>query len=124
LWVLLGVVAFLGVGAFVAFVLLVRAVDAPVSAMNRYLAAIQRDDLDDAYDMLCRAERERTSREAFPSVIAPFAEDLDDYNAFSLDPIGKHRTVYYSVDGDDIDDPYSAELVREEGEWRVCDFFE
>jgi hypothetical protein len=123
LWVLLAVVAGLGVVAIVSVVVMLRAVDAPVSAMNRYLAAVDRDDYDRAYDMLCQAERDSTSRESFPAAITPFADDLGDYLAFSFDPIGDERTVYYSIDGDGSD-PYSAVVVREDGEWRVCDFFE
>jgi hypothetical protein len=122
--VLLGVAAVLVIGGAVTFVVALRAVDAPVSAMNRYLAAVQRDDFDRAYEMLCRDEQESTSRAAFPTAIAPFAADIDEYVAFSFDPIGDERTVYYSIDGSGGGEPYSAEMVREDGEWRVCDFFE
>jgi hypothetical protein len=124
LWVLLGVLAALAFGAIVTVVVALRAVDAPVSAMNRYLAAVQRDDYDRAYDMLCREEQRSTSRSSFPTAIAPFAADIGEYVAFSFDPIGNERTVYYTIDSSSSGDPYSAEMVREDGEWRVCDFFE
>jgi hypothetical protein len=114
----------LGLAGVVTVIVLVRAVDAPVTAMNRYLGAVQRGDYDSAYDMLCRDERDDTARESFPATIEPFARDLNDYLAFSFDPFGNERTVYYTVAGTGDDDPYSAKLVREDGAWRVCDFFE
>jgi hypothetical protein len=125
LWVLLGVFAFLAITAIVAIVAFVNAVQPPVDAMNRFLAAVDRGEYDVAYAALCRDEQAATARESFPAAIEPFQRELTEYTVYSFDPVGDERTVQYTVtDFGGDSETYRATMVHEGGEWRVCDFFE
>jgi hypothetical protein len=124
LWVLLGILVFLFAAAIVSIVAFVNAVRPPVDALNEILGAVDRGDYTAADDLMCRDERSSTSHEDFPAVIAPFANSLSEYDAYSFDPFGDERSVEYRVtdfDGDET--TYRATMIHEDGEWRVCDFF-
>jgi hypothetical protein len=125
LWVVIGALAFFAIVFFVALGAFVNAVDDPVDAMNDFLEAVDDGDYAAAYDHLCARERAATPEREFPVAIAPFADDLNEYNVYSFDPFGRERAVEYSItDFSDDDTTYSATMVREEGAWRVCDFFD
>jgi hypothetical protein len=120
----LGILLFLGVVFIVAVVMVVNSVQPPVDAMNEFLAAVEHHNYDTAYDLMCRQEQGATPRAEFPSAIAPFANRLVGYSAFSFDPFGRERTVEYTIsDTSGNDTTYRATVVREAGAWRVCDFF-
>jgi hypothetical protein len=124
-WVLLAIVAFLGVMFVTSIVVFVHAVEPPVDAMNHFLAAVDHRDYATAYALLCRDEQRTTSRDEFPTAIAPFANDLSEYDVYSFDPIGHDRSVQYTVKRvDGHKRTYRATMVREDGAWRVCDFFD
>ena len=121
---LLGILVFLGVTLIVSIVAFVNSVRPPVDALNEFLGAVDRGDYASAYVLMCRDERASTSHDEFPAAIAPFANSLSEYNAYSFDPFGDERSVQYRVtdfDGDET--TYSATMIREDDEWRVCDFF-
>jgi hypothetical protein len=124
LWIVLGILLFLGVVFVASIVAFVHTVEPPVNAMNHFLAAVDHRDYDRAYALMCRREQNATSRPDFPAAIAPFASDLDQYRVYSFDPFGNERTVQYSVTTvNGHDTTYRATMIREAGAWRVCDFF-
>jgi hypothetical protein len=125
LWALLGILFFLGVVGIVSVVAFVNAVKPPVDAMNHFLSDVDRGDYAAAYARMCNREQAATPPAEFPAAIEPFARDLSEYEVYSFDPVGRERTVQYSItDFSGDNSTYRATMVREGGAWRVCDFFE
>jgi hypothetical protein len=124
-WLLLVVLFFLAGIALAGATYFFRSVEPPIDAMNRFLRDVDHGQYDAAYDQLCRQEQAATARSDFPDAIAPFAGRMHNFNVYSFDPFGDHRSVeYWITDADGDRTSYTATIVREGGAWRVCDFFE
>ena len=122
LWVTLGVLAVIGVVVISSIVWFVSSVRGPVDEMNAFLGDVRDHDYTAAYDRLCSSEKASTTRYEFPAAIAPLADALGDFHVYSFDPSGDRRRIDYTTSTNGRS--YTAQMVKEGSEWKVCDVFD
>lgn len=103
---------------------------APTDTTKAFLAALQKDDLQAAFEELCAPFRSGTPEGVLkPGAVDPLAEagglksfTVDEATITDGDGGATAVTTYELVVGDDQKRPGRAELVLEDGEWKVCSF--
>jgi hypothetical protein len=103
---------------------------APTDATTAFLAALQKDDLPAAFEELCAPFRSGTPEGVLkPGAVDPLAEagglksfTVDEATITDEDGTSTAVTTYELVVGDDQKRAGRAELVLEDGEWKVCSF--
>ena len=122
LWITLSVLAVIGIVVVASVVWVVSSVRDPVDEMNAFLRDVESHDYASAYDRLCESEKASTTRDEFPTALAPLSDELEDYQVFSFDPVGDRRRIDYTAQTGG--DSYTATMVREGDDWKVCNLFD
>ncbi len=100
-----------------------RATTAPVDAVDAFFTDLEAGRDDRAWSRLCAADRARVSRADFPVAVSEARRGLEGHDVFSFDPIGDRRDVHYELDYGTRTDRFDVDVVREDGSWRLCNFF-
>jgi hypothetical protein len=102
----------------------------PTDTLNAFLSdlAARRDA--QAWTRLCAADRNTISQADFVAAWkrqrAKYGAVIDEIDAFTFEPFGSVRHLHYRlafVDDKVQANTYPVDVVREDGQWKVCDFF-
>lgn len=126
LWLLLGLplLGLLGIGGCSA--VLYRAVRGPIDATNDYVAKLDNGDLGGAYDSLCSTEQASfTEGQFIAATEAELGDEITGYRFSSASITNSNGAQSATVRGrleiDGVSRATSFNLIKEAGEWRVCD---
>lgn len=106
------------------------AVREPTDALNAFLSDLKDRRDAHAWTRLCAADQRDVSQTAFVSAWrrqrVKYGATIDQIDAFTFAPFGDPRHLHYrlSFRDDKVQaNTYPVNLVREDGRWKVCDFF-
>jgi hypothetical protein len=117
LGLVLGSIVVLSIGGAVLFVTKVKP---PIDATNEFLAAIEADEFDAAFDELCSVDQDEFTPDGLETLFG--LGFLDDYsvNPFDVDLNGDRAKVSFDAEGTGDTDYFEITLRKEDGDWRVC----
>ncbi|HEY5014737.1 MAG TPA: hypothetical protein VIK61_18780 [Acidimicrobiia bacterium] len=106
------------------------AVRAPTGSLNRFLFDLRGRRDAHAWTQLCRADQREVSQADFVAAWhaqrAKYGAVIDTIDAFTFEPFGTTRHLHYrlSFRDDKVQaNTYPVDVVRENGQWKVCGFF-
>jgi DNA-directed RNA polymerase specialized sigma24 family protein len=106
------------------------AVRGPTGALNRFLSDLEARRDAHAWTRLCAADRRDVSQATFVSAWrhqrAKYGASIDTIDAFTFEPFGNVRHLHYRLafrDDKVQANTYPVNVVREDGRWKVCNFF-
>ncbi len=124
--VVVGAVVLLGIAAVVvAVVFFVKAVTGPADATNDYLAALKANKTSEAYSHLCRSLQDEIGSEEFVGIIRKERErngPIVSYNVHSTEIVNGRGRTEYTLKRRRASSDIQAGLVKEDGEWKLCQF--
>ena len=102
----------------------------PTGTLNEFLSDLKSRHDAQAWTHLCAADRralpEREFVAAWNRQRAKYGAVIDQIDAFTFEPIGNVRHFHYRLSfvADKVQaNTYPVDLVREGGQWKVCNFF-
>jgi hypothetical protein len=106
------------------------AVRGPTDALNVFLSDLKARRDGHAWTQLCTADQRKIPQAAFVSAWrrqrARDGASIEEIDAFTFEPFGSVRHFHYrlSFRDDNVQaNTYRADVVREDGRWKVCEFF-
>ncbi|HUF84637.1 MAG TPA: hypothetical protein VMQ81_08620 [Acidimicrobiia bacterium] len=113
----LGAIVILAISGTVLFI---QKIKPPIDAANEFLAAIEADEFDAAFDGLCSADQDAFTADELEVLFG--LGFLDDYsvNPFDVDVDGDRAKVSFNAEGTGDDDYFEVPVRKEDGDWRVC----
>jgi uncharacterized membrane protein len=124
LWILAVVLGVTVVAGAAGTVLFVDRSLPPFDAASDWVQAMEHDHFNEAYDMLCSADKQLDDAEGFRSAFRSLFDSSRNAttSALTVDRDGDRATVEFTVNGSGTGDDRTFELpLREEGgDWHAC----
>ncbi len=120
LWILIPVLAVFAVSVVLIVVFAVRAIVGPIESTNDYFSALRDEKYSAAYDLRCAAFKAQISEPDFAQREQSNGR-VRDFNITEFDRTGNRATTNGDVTRAGIDYHVTVRLVREDGDWKVCE---